>query len=157
MLKSTRPCNERLSITNALSFFLLTAIELWAIPEKAAKGENTRVMSEQATNSYELIYIIQPKLDEDGINGVNERVAQSIAGQDGQVVSSEVWGQRKLAYPIKNHFLGYYILHDVEIPPGGVKEVERVMRLHEDIIRFMFMRKDDKIDEVEETEEGGEE
>lgn len=105
-------------------------------------------MSEQATNSYELIYIIQPKLDEEGINGVNERVAQAIAGQEGQVVSTEVWGQRKLAYPIKNHFLGYYILHNVEMPPAGVTEVERIMRLNEDIIRFLVVRK---------TEEGVEE
>jgi len=104
-------------------------------------------------NSYELIYIIQPKLDDDGINGVDERVTQAITGQDGQVVSTEKWGQRKLAYPINNHFLGYYILHNVEIPPNGVTEVERVMRLHEDIIRFLTVRKDDKV----EAEAGGEE
>lgn len=105
-------------------------------------------MSEQATNSYELIYIIQPQLDEDGISGVNDRVIQAIASQDGQVASTEVWGQRKLAYPIKNHFLGYYILHNVEMPPTGVTEVERVMRLNEDIIRFLVVRKDE--DGVEE-------
>ncbi|HRJ45671.1 MAG: 30S ribosomal protein S6 [Caldilineaceae bacterium] len=105
-------------------------------------------MNEQATNSYEMIYIIQPKLDEDGINGVNERVTQAIAGQNGQVVSTEVWGQRKLAYPINNHFLGYYILQNVQMPPGGVAEVERILRLNEDVIRFLVVRKDD---------EGGEE
>jgi len=110
-------------------------------------------MSEQATNSYELIYIIQPKLDEDGINGVNERVAQAIAGQEGQVVSTEKWGQRKLAYPIKNHFMGYYILHNVEMPPNAVTEVERVMRLHEDLILFLFIRKTDRVEEAEEAEE----
>jgi small subunit ribosomal protein S6 len=112
-------------------------------------------MSEQATNSYELIYIIQPKLDEDGINGVNERVTQAIAGQKGQVVSTEKWGQRKLAYPIKNHFFGNYVLHNVEMPPNGVLEVERVMRLHEDIIRFLVIRKDDETQAEAET--GGEE
>jgi len=112
-------------------------------------------MSEQAMNSYELIYIIQPKLDEDGVNGVNERVTQAIAGQEGQVVSTEKWGQRKLAYPIQNHFLGNYVLHNVEMPPNGVTEVERVMRLHEDIIRFLMVRKDDEVET--EAEEGGEE
>jgi small subunit ribosomal protein S6 len=112
-------------------------------------------MSEQAMNSYEMIYIIQPKLDEDGVNSVNERVAQAIAGQDGQVVSTEKWGQRKLAYPINNHFMGNYVLHNVEMPPSGVTEVERVMRLHEDIIRFLVIRKDDEV--AAETEEGGEE
>ena len=101
-------------------------------------------MSEQAMNSYEMIYIIQPKLDDDGINGVNERVTQAIAGQNGQVVSTERWGQRKLAYPINNHFLGYYMLHNVEMPPSGVTEVERVMRLNENVIRFLVVRKDEE-------------
>lgn len=111
-------------------------------------------MSEQAMNSYEVVYIIQPKLDEDGINSVNERVAQAIAGQQGQVVSTEKWGQRKLAYPIKNHFMGNYVLHNVEMPPSGVLEVERVMRLHEDILRFLVIRKDDETETEAET--GGE-
>ncbi|MBX3051198.1 MAG: 30S ribosomal protein S6 [Caldilineaceae bacterium] len=110
-------------------------------------------MSEQAMNSYELIYIIQPKLDEDGINGVNERVTQAITGQNGQVVSTERWGQRKLAYPIKNHFLGNYILHNVEMPPSAVTEVERVMRLHEDVIRFLVVRKQDEMEDVQEDGE----
>ncbi len=100
-------------------------------------------MSEQATNSYEMIYIIQPKLDEDGINGVNERVTQAITGQNGEVVSTEKWGQRKLAYPINNHFLGYYVLHNVKMPPSAVTEVERVLRLNEDVIRFLVVRKDE--------------
>ena len=75
-------------------------------------------------------------------------MTQAIAGQNGRVVSTERWGQRKLAYPINNHFLGYYMLHNVEMPPSGVTEVERVMRLNENVIRFLVVRKD---------EEGGEE
>ncbi len=101
-------------------------------------------------NSYELTYIIQPKLDEDGVNSVIERVGQAIAGQEGEVVSTEKWGQRKLAYPIQNHFLGNYILHNVAMPPAGVTEVERVMRLNEDIIRFLFIRSEHVQESVEE-------
>lgn len=105
-------------------------------------------MNDQAMNSYELIYIIQPQLDENGINSVNERMTQAIAGQNGQVISTEVWGQRKLAYPIRNHFVGYYVLHNMEMPPSGVTELERILRLNEDVIRFLIFRKD---------EDGGEE
>jgi len=108
-------------------------------------------------NSYEVVYILQPKLDEDGINGVNERVTQAVTGQNGQVVSTEIWGQRKLAYPIKNHFLGYYILQNVEMPPSGVTEVERVMRLNEDLLRFLVIRKEDVKESDDNNEEGGEE
>jgi len=105
-------------------------------------------MNDQAMNSYELIYIIQPQLDENGINSVNERMTQAIASQNGQVISTEVWGQRKLAYPIRNHFVGYYVLHNMEMPPSGVTELERILRLNEDVIRFLIFRKD---------EDGGEE
>lgn len=98
-------------------------------------------MTEQM-NQYELIYIIQPQLDNDTTKAVDERVTQAIATNRGQVVSTEVWGQRKLAYPIGSFFEGYYILHNVQMPPASVSEVERVMRLNENIIRFLVVRKD---------------
>jgi small subunit ribosomal protein S6 len=98
-------------------------------------------MTEQM-NQYELIYIIQPELDSDETKAVDERVNQAIASQNGQITSTEVWGQRKLAYPIKRFFEGYYILHNVQMPPSGVTEVERVLRLNEDVIRFLVVRTD---------------
>ncbi len=98
-------------------------------------------MTEQM-NQYELIYIIQPELDSDGTKAVDDRVAQAISTNHGEIVSTEIWGQRKLAYPVKRHFEGYYILHNVAMPPASVSEVERVMRLNENIIRFLVVRKD---------------
>ena len=67
---------------------------------------------------------------------------QAIASNSGQIVSTEIWGQRKLAYPIGRFFEGYYILHNVQMPPTAVTDVERVMRLNENIIRFLVVRKD---------------
>jgi small subunit ribosomal protein S6 len=93
-------------------------------------------------NQYELIYIIQPELDSDATKAVDERVSQAIANNKGEITSSEMWGQRKLAYPIKKYFEGYYILHNVQMPPSAVTEVERMMRLNEDIIRFLVIRTD---------------
>jgi small subunit ribosomal protein S6 len=93
-------------------------------------------------NQYELIYIIQPELDSDATKAVDERVSQAITNNKGEITSSEMWGQRKLAYPIKKYFEGYYILHNVQMPPSAVTEVERIMRLNEDIIRFLVIRTD---------------
>jgi small subunit ribosomal protein S6 len=93
-------------------------------------------------NQYELIYIIQPELDNDATKAVDERVNQAITNNKGEITSSEMWGQRKLAYPIKKYFEGYYILHNVQMPPSAVTEVERIMRLNEDIIRFLVIRTD---------------
>lgn len=100
-------------------------------------------MAEQRMNSYELIYIIEPNLDEDQIAQVDGRVQQAVEASNGQITSTEIWGQRKLAYPIKKHFEGYYILHNVDLPPQAVKEVERTMRLNEHILRFLVVRADE--------------
>lgn len=100
-------------------------------------------MTEQLMNEYELVYIIQPELDNDETKAVDERVAQAVAANNGQIVSTEIWGQRKLAYPIKNFFEGYYILHNVQMPSNGVAAVERTLRLNEDVIRFLVIRKDE--------------
>lgn len=96
-------------------------------------------MSNTATSNYELVYIIQPNLDEDGINELNGRIEQSIATQGGSITKTEVWGRRGLAYPIRKHIEGYYMLHHVDMPGEGIKEVEQTMRFSEDVMRFLFM------------------
>lgn len=96
-------------------------------------------MSDTETSKYELVYIIQPNLDEDGINELNDRIAQSIATQGGSITKTEVWGRRGLAYPIRKHIEAYYMLHHLDMPGTGVKEVERTMRFSEDIMRFLVM------------------
>lgn len=93
-------------------------------------------------NDYDLIYIIQPELEQEETQGVNDRVLQTISTNEGELVETEVWGRRKLAYPIKNHFEGYYVIQTIKLPPSSVQEVERNLRLNEDIIRFLFIRTD---------------
>lgn len=113
-------------------------------------------MADQPMNSYELIYLIQPDLDEDQISQVDGRVAQAVEANDGRITSTEIWGQRKLAYPIKNHYEGHYMLHQVEMPPQAVREVERTIRLNENILRFLLVRTDleesQPLEAVEEVE-----
>lgn len=91
-------------------------------------------------NNYELIYILQPELEDEGIKAVDDRVSQAIAGEQGTITGTELWGKRRLAYPIKKHFEGYYILHNVSMPPGAVRNVERQLRLSEDVLRFLVVR-----------------
>jgi small subunit ribosomal protein S6 len=115
---------------------------LWASPWKDHYFLRRSAGMTEQLNQYELIYVIQPELDNDATKAVDERVSQAIAGNKGEIVSTEIWGQRKLAYPIGRYFEGYYILHNVQMPPAGVSDVERVMRLNENIIRFLVVRKD---------------
>ena len=94
-------------------------------------------------NIYELVYIIQPNLDDEGVKAVDGRIGQAITGEDGTITSTDHWGKRRLAYPIRGHFEGHYILHNLSMPPTAVLNVERQLRLSEDVLRFLVIRADD--------------
>ena len=94
-------------------------------------------------NTYELVYIIQPNLDDEGVKAVDDRIGRAINGEDGTIESTDYWGKRQLAYPIKGHFEGHYILHNLSMPPTAVQNVERQLRLSEDVLRFLVVRVED--------------
>lgn len=99
-------------------------------------------MSDQEKREYELVYILQPELNNDEVSALNERVTQYIQEQDGEVQETELWGKRQLAYPIQNHFDGYYILHRLHMAGTLVEEVERILRFNENVLRYMCIRAD---------------
>lgn len=92
---------------------------------------------------YELVYILQPELNDDSINSFDTRLCDAITTQGGSDIVTEAWGKRNLAYPIKRYFEGYYILHRFQMPSSGTDEVERVLRFSEDVVRYLLMRSDD--------------
>ena len=94
-------------------------------------------------HAYEVVYIGQSGLDDEGVKALNERFTQTVATYGGQVVGIEPWGRRNLAYPIKRHFSGHYVLQRFELPAAGANEVERFLRLNEDIIRYLVVRTDE--------------
>ncbi|NLV73807.1 MAG: 30S ribosomal protein S6 [Chloroflexi bacterium] len=92
---------------------------------------------------YELIYVLQPDLDEVALAAQNERIQQVITANGGRVASSELMGRRTLAYPIKRRKEGYYMLVKATFTPAVIKELERSLRISEDVLRYMMVRLDD--------------
>lgn len=92
---------------------------------------------------YELVYIVNPQTDQEGLNAVNERVTSLIETSGGSVHEVKPWGQRRLAYPIKNHREGQYVLMEIGLPPQGVNQLERGLKLNELIIRHLVVRVDE--------------
>jgi small subunit ribosomal protein S6 len=92
---------------------------------------------------YELVFVLQPSLDEAAIQGFEKRIADLIASQGGKDIVTEPWGKRNLAYPIDRHFEGYYILQRFIMPPSGTAELDRTLRYSEDVIRYLLMRQDE--------------
>ena len=100
-------------------------------------------MEHSEQREYELVYILQPDMDEAAVLGVNERISQVVAGQNGTVAATEMWGRRTLAYPIKRYYEGNYILSRLQMDPAGAPDLDRLLRLNESVLRYLLIRTDE--------------
>lgn len=89
---------------------------------------------------YELAFIVMPTLDDDGVKAVVEKVSQFVKTTNGEVTSVDVWGRRTLAYAIKNQREGTYVLFQAKMFPSAIGEVERNLKLSEEIIRYLLVK-----------------
>jgi small subunit ribosomal protein S6 len=91
---------------------------------------------------YEVGYIINADLAAEDIQGVIERVQGWVETNDGAIAKIDQWGRRRLAYEIAGNRDGFYVFMYAELPPQAVQELERNMRLAEDILRYLVIRAD---------------
>jgi len=92
---------------------------------------------------YEVVFIAHPDLDENALNETTEKVKGWITAQGGEVVKVDPWGKRRMAYAIRKRREGYYVLLEANMPPQAIAELERNMRLHEPIMRYLVTRMDE--------------
>jgi len=90
--------------------------------------------------NYQMVFIIHPEFDEDQAAGVIDDVKDLISRNDGKVTKVEPWGLRKLAYPIQKQHEGRYVLMELDLEPQKIKEIERVLKLMEPVIRQLIVR-----------------
>jgi small subunit ribosomal protein S6 len=93
--------------------------------------------------TYELTLIFKPDLKEeeqDKIIGGLKKVVEGKKGRPGKVVSAKLWGRKPLAYQIKKQKEGIYHLVAFEIEPQVLEELEKKIKLEEDIIRHLIVR-----------------
>lgn len=93
--------------------------------------------------SYEMVFIVRPDLEGDELDAVVSEVQELVSRNDGEITKVEPWGLRKLAYPINDHGEGRYLLMTFELEPSGVRNLERVLRLNESVLRHMVIRLDE--------------
>lgn len=89
---------------------------------------------------YELMVIIPDTLDEDAAAGVFDRVKQILADQGGRLVDEAWWGRRRFAYEIDHRTHGFYAVLDFEGETETVAEVERLLKINDDVLRFKTVR-----------------
>jgi len=93
--------------------------------------------------SYEIVYILSPSVDEDELSNVIKRVGDIIQRVGGSVSEIVQWGRRKMAYPIKKHSEGNYVLAKVELPTSSIKELEASLRLSGEVLRHLIVKLDE--------------
>ena len=93
------------------------------------------------TNNYETIMIINSNLDETATKSTIDKML-ALIGENGKVESTEEWGKKKLAYPIKKQNEGYYVLINFSSNPDFIDELERVYNITAEIIKHIVVKKD---------------
>lgn len=90
--------------------------------------------------NYEVVYIIDPMLSEEDTAALVAKF-KNLAEQNGSAVEVEEWGKRKLAYEINDRTEGYYVLMNFTSAPAFPKELDRVLRITDGIMRSLIVCK----------------
>ena len=98
-------------------------------------------MAEKRT--YEVIFIIDPDTADNEVMQLSEGVQKIITSQGGSITKTEMMGKRQLAYEINHKRNGIYVLLEVEGSGAEIAEVERRMRVNDQILRYMTIRVDE--------------
>ncbi len=88
---------------------------------------------------YELVYVLQPNLEDEAKEVVSNKVKEIIESANGQIDKVDVWGNKKLAYPIKKFTEGYYTLMNFTASIDVPKEIDRNLKITESAIRHMIV------------------
>src|SRR5260370_5906853 len=91
---------------------------------------------------YETVFIARQDISATQVEALTDTFAAVIAEGKGEVKKREYWGLRTLAFRIKKNRKGHYVLFNLDAPPAAVAEMERNMRINEDVLRFLTVRVD---------------
>ena len=89
---------------------------------------------------YENVFIARQDISSAQVDTLADAFTQLVADNGGEVKKREYWGLRNLAYRMRKNRKGHYVLLNLSAPPTAVAELERTMRINEDVIRYMTVR-----------------
>jgi small subunit ribosomal protein S6 len=92
--------------------------------------------------SYETLFVLKPDLDEETTTAAIDKLTELIQQNEGAVEQVNRWGKKRLAYEIKDYREGYYTLVLFQGEPDTAKELDRVMRLSDGVLRHIVIRRD---------------
>ena len=87
---------------------------------------------------YETLYVVRPDIKEEELAKIQQKLDEALAANEGEVIRSDKWAQRELAYEIKDYTKGIYYIIVFKALPGAAAELERHLRFYNtDVLRFM--------------------
>ena len=93
---------------------------------------------------YEIMYIVRPNLEEEARKELIAKFNKVLTDLKSEEVKVDEWGLRDLAYEIADYKKGYYVVLDVNAPVEAISELDRVMKIDENIIRHIVISRDEK-------------
>lgn len=103
--------------------------------------------------NYESVLIARQDIGASQVNSLVSDLSEVIKKEGGEVVKVDNWGLKNLAYRIKKNRKGYYVLLNIVAPAKAIAEYERLIRLNEDVIRYMTVRVEEFNNEVSSDED----
>jgi small subunit ribosomal protein S6 len=85
---------------------------------------------------YEIMLILPAEADDQVVSGAVDRIAKVIGTDGGEVGNIERWGRRRMAYEIAKQTEGYYVVVEATADPTSIKELDRILSLADEVIRF---------------------
>ena len=103
--------------------------------------------------NYEIVLIARQDLGASQVNSLVSDLSEVLKKEGGEVVKVDNWGLKNLAYRIKKNRKGHYVLLNIVAPAKAIFEYERLMRLNEDVIRYMTIKVDEFNNEMSSDED----
>ena len=91
---------------------------------------------------YECVYIARQELTAAQAEQLSKDLTKIVSSNSGEIKSQEYWGLRNLAYKIRKNRKGHYTMFHIDAPASAIEELERNMRLNEDILRYLTVKID---------------
>jgi small subunit ribosomal protein S6 len=95
-------------------------------------------------NIYENIVILNAALGDEEIESAITKIRDLIANSGGEVLKADMWGRRKLAYEIKKHKKGFYVLFLFRSPSSFIKKLEDFYKVFDPVVRFLVIKLEKK-------------
>jgi len=91
---------------------------------------------------YEMMLVMKPDLEEETVDALLERLTGIVTGEGGAVDKVDRWGKRRTAYELKGYTEGFYVVIDFQAEPATASELERIVKLSDEVIRHLLVRRD---------------